>query len=348
MINAGIIGATGLSGLELTKILHHHPHVKLKVLTSNQHAGCSIGDVNLALQDFPYQLEPHETDYSSCDVIFLAVPNEASLNLVPKLLKQNKQIIDLSGVFRLHNLELFKKFYGIEHTAIHLLDQAIFGLSEYSREKIKGASLIANPGCYPTGALLGLLPLSSFFNDLANSPIIDSKSGASGAGNRTESPTLTFINVNENFSAYKVFQHQHQPEIQEYLERFGGYQVKRLGKVIFTPHLLPIDRGILSTIYLRFKNPLKPDAVLKKFETFAKQNPFIFFTGLGKLPHLHAVQYSNRCYIGVCADETFQDFIVVTVIDNLLKGASGQAVQNMNLMFNLPETTGFQTSALNT
>ena len=341
MIHVGIIGATGLSGLELTKILHSHPHVELKILTSDQHAGLPIGKVHLALQDLPYELLPHETDYSTCDVIFLAVPNQASLNLVPKLFKQHKQIIDLSGVFRLQNVRLFEKFYALEHTAQHLLDHAVFGLSEYARNNLKGASLVANPGCYPTGALLGLLPLAQYFSDLASPPIIDAKSGASGAGNRTESPAFSFIHLHNNFSAYKVFQHQHQPEIQESLEKFGNYQSQRLGNVIFTPHLLPLDRGILSTIYLRFKTPLKRDAICKKFELFAEQNPFIFLTGFETLPHLNMVQQTNRCYIGFCTDEKGENLIVVTAIDNLLKGASGQAVQNMNLMLGFPETIGF-------
>ncbi len=340
MVHVGIIGATGLSGLELTKILHAHPHVQLKILTSDQHAGRSIGQVIPSLQGLPYEVVPHETDYSACDVIFLAVPNEASLNLVPKLLKQNKQLIDLSGVFRLRNVKQFEKFYALEHTAPELLERAVFGLSEYARSDLKGASLVANPGCYPTGALLGLLPLAPYFSDLASPPIIDAKSGASGAGNRTESPSLSFINVYNNFSAYKVFQHQHQPEIQEALERFGSYQSRRLGQVLFTPHLLPVDRGILSTIYLRFKSPIQPEAVSKKFQRFAEQNPFVFLTEHGNLPSLKMVQHTNRCGIGFCADEQNQNLIVVTAIDNLLKGASGQAVQNLNLMHGFPETAG--------
>jgi N-acetyl-gamma-glutamyl-phosphate reductase len=221
-----------------------------------------------------------------------------------------------------------------------VLREAVFGLPEYFRERIPNARVIANPGCYPTGVLLGLLPFGELLSGLVNSPIIDAKSGVSGAGGRVEDDATNYMEVNENFKAYKVFGHQHQPEIQQYLTDLTSYPADELGEVIFTPHLLPVNRGILSTIYLRFQNPLDAEQVQVGFQEFAAQNAFVHLLPEGQLPDLKASIHSNRCVIGLSCDASRRNWIVVTSIDNLVKGASGQAIQNLNLMFGLPETAG--------
>ena len=340
MIRIGIIGAAGLSGLELLHWLGRHSEVEITLVTSTKYQGRPVCEAFPQLPNCKLVFQPNDTDVSGCDAVFLAVPNKASLERTPQLLDQGVRIIDLSGVYRLRDIASFEKHYRLSHTSPEVLREAVFGLPEYFRERISKARLIANPGCYPTGVLLGLLPFGEMLGGLASSPIIDAKSGVSGAGGRVENDATNYMEVNENFKAYKVFDHQHQPEIQQCLADLTPYQAGELGEVIFTPHLLPVNRGILSTIYLRFQNPLDAEQVQVGFQEFAAQNAFVHLLPEGQLPDLKASVHSNRCVIGLSCDASRRNWIVVTSIDNLVKGASGQAIQNLNLMFGLPETAG--------
>lgn len=340
MIDVAIIGAAGLSGLELISLLIKHPRVRLAVLTSGRYAGQSLSENFPQFIGASHRFKDHEAGAAGCDVAFLAIPNEASLEMVPRLLHRGVRVVDLSGVYRLRDVTVFEQFYNLRHTSPGLLSEAVFGLPEYFKKQISGARLVANPGCYPTGALLGILPFGNLLEALDRPPVIDAKSGVSGAGGRVEDETTNYVNVNENFKAYKVFRHQHLPEIEQYLQDCAPYNAGRQGTVLFTTHLLPLTRGILSTIYLHFDEALSADQVQGQFESVAQQNPFFHVLPRGRFPELNMVQGSNRCLVGLDCDASRTNWIVITAIDNLLKGAAGQALQNMNLMFGFEETSG--------
>ena len=340
MVRIGIIGAAGLSGRELLYWLKNHPEAVIELLTSSKYQGRQVTDVFPELRGYSQVFQPNECDVSGCDLVFLAIPNQASLKLVPKLLEQGVRVIDLSGAFRLRDTKVFSQFYQLTHTAPELLDETVFGLPEFFKEKISSARLVANPGCYSTGALLGILPLADLLADLDRPPIIDAKSGVSGAGGRVEGDTTNYVSVNENFKAYKVFAHQHQPEIQQYLVELSPYSAEESGDVIFTPHLLPVNRGILSTIYLHFPEAIPVTEIRSRFSKFATEQKFVQFMDEGSLPDLKVTQNSNRVMIGAESDESGQNWVIVTSLDNLVKGASGQAIQNMNLMCGLEESLG--------
>jgi len=338
MVKAAIVGAAGLSGLELIRILSRHPQVEIGAVTSAKHAGKRVGDAFPEFRRLKHVFVAHDAPLDGCEVAFLAIPNKASLDIAPKLLARGMKVIDLSGVFRLPDAGVFKQHYKLEHTAPEALREAVFGLPEAYRETIRKARLIANPGCYPTGALLGLLPFGDLLAQLAAPPVIDAKSGVSGAGGRVEDDATNFIEVNENFKAYKVFDHQHTPEIEHYLGRCTAYRPGEHGAVVFTPHLLPLSRGILTSMVLRFKRALDPAAVRARFAEFAAREPFVNLLTAGADADLSMTQHSNDCAISLHHDKAAVTWIVVTSIDNLVKGAAGQAVQNMNLMCGYPET----------
>ena len=340
MVRIGIIGAAGLSGRELLYWLRKHPEAKVELLTSSKYQRQKVCDVFPELTGYSQVFEPNDVDVSACDLVFLAIPNQASLELVPKLLEQGVRVIDLSGAYRLRDTNVFSQFYQLTHTAPELLDETAFGLPEFFKEKISTARLVANPGCYATGALLGLLPLGKLLGSLDRAPIIDAKSGVSGAGGRVEGDMTNYVSVNENFKAYKVFAHQHQPEIQQYLTDLSPYKAEESGDVIFTPHLLPVNRGILSTIYLHFAEAIPVADIRSRFLEFAGEQIFVHFMDEGSLPDLKVTLNSNRVMIGTESDDSGQNWVVVSSLDNLVKGASGQAIQNMNLMFGLDEGMG--------
>ena len=340
MTKAAIIGAAGLSGLELIRLLARHGGVELSVVTSGKHEGRAVGEAFPELSRVPLTFSGHDATLDGCDVAFLAVPNQASLEQAPRLLDQGIRVIDLSGVFRLTDVAVFQRFYGLTHTAPEALRQAVFGLPEAFREQIAGARLVANPGCYPTGALIGLLPLGELAGTLAAPPVIDAKSGVSGAGGRVEDDSSNFMEVNENFRAYKVFSHQHTPEIEQYLAQCTPYDPATQGAVVFTPHLLPISRGILSTIYLRFQQPIPPRELRRRYARFAEAEPFVTLLPEGRGAELKMANYTNDCVVSLHPDDSGRNWVVLTAMDNLLKGAAGQAVQNMNLMFGFGETEG--------
>jgi N-acetyl-gamma-glutamyl-phosphate reductase len=339
-IKTAIIGAAGLSGLELIRILAHHPDVALTAVTSGKYKGQPVGAAFPELRRVELTFTDHDAGLDGADVAFLAIPNKASLELAPKLVRRGLRVIDLSGVFRLPDVAVFQRFYGLEHTARDLLAEAVFGLPEAFREQVRGARLVANPGCYPTGALLGLLPLGELLGTLTAPPVIDAKSGVSGAGGRVEDDSTNFMEVNENFKAYKVFNHQHTPEIEHYLAACSPYDPAGQGAVVFTPHLLPISRGILSTIYLRFAEPVPPAELRRRFERFAAAEPFVTLLPEGRLAELKMANGTNDCVVSLHPDDTCRNWVVLTAIDNLLKGAAGQAVQNLNLMCGCEETAG--------
>ncbi len=340
MIRTAIIGGAGLSGLELIRILSRHPHVRLEAVTSGKYAGQRVGEAFPELSRVELTFTPHDAGLNGAEVAFLAVPNRASLEMVPGLLERGLKVIDLSGVFRLKDAAVFERRYGMKHDAPEALAEAVFGLPEAYREVIAPARLVANPGCYPTAALLGLLPLGELAGRLAVPPVIDAKSGISGAGGRVEDESANFMSVHENFKAYKVFTHQHTPEIEQVLAETTPYDPAAQGAVVFTPHLLPIARGIFSTIYLRFREPVPGGEMWTAFADYAAREPFVKLLPDGAMAELATVRGTNDCVLSLHADESGANWVVCTAIDNLVKGAAGQAVQNLNLMCGLDETTG--------
>jgi len=340
MIRVGIIGAAGLSGRELLRWLRNHPNSVVELVTSSKFKGQKVASIFPELKVYSHEFESNDSDVSNCEVVFLAVPNKASLELVPNLLDKGIRVIDLSGAFRLNDLDVFNKFYNLSHNSPEIQKEAVFGLPEFFKNKIKKARIVSNPGCYSTSALLGLLPLADLLEKLDHPPIIDSKSGVSGAGGRIEDDAINYVSVNENFKAYKVFSHQHQPEIQQYLSELSPYPFDLIGEVIFTPHLLPVNRGILSTIYLHFSEPILADEIGQRFKNFTKVHKFVHFLDDDCLPDIKMTLNSNMCMVGAHSDDSKKNWVIVTSLDNLVKGASGQAIQNMNLMFGLDDNLG--------
>ncbi|OGW80986.1 MAG: N-acetyl-gamma-glutamyl-phosphate reductase [Omnitrophica bacterium RIFCSPLOWO2_12_FULL_44_17] len=338
MISCSIIGATSYTGNELIRLLAKHPNVKFGCLTTRSE------DPVLAAEMVP-SLGKNDTLWIEkfdekkvlkvSDVIFLTLPHTAAMEYGAKFFKAGKVVIDLSADFRFQEPKVYEEWYRVKHSATALLKKAVYGLPEIYREQIKKANLIANPGCYPTGPSIALYPLLKGSLIQAESIVIDAKSGVSGAGKKLSQVTQ-YCEVDENFSAYKVNCHQHQPEIEQTLSAIAGKKIK----ITFVPHLLPLQRGILCTIYLKRKRNASKQKIVETFEKFAGKQPFVRFLGHGKFPGLHQVQYTNFCDIGIAVDENSDGVIVITAIDNLLKGASSQAIQNMNIRMGFAETAG--------
>ncbi len=344
MIDAIIIGASGYTGFELLRLLALHPDVNVSSVTSRQYAGVSVTKVYPALAGYYDTLnftDPKEIEGAKADVIFSALPHGVSQASVLPFIKAGIKVIDLSADFRLHDVEVYEKWY-VEHKAPEYLKQAVYGLPELHREAIKGAQLVANPGCFPTGAILALAPV--FGGGLYNSVmpvVIDSKSGTTGAGRKAAIET-SFVEVNEGFKAYKIGAHRHAPEMAQELTALAGDEVP----VTFTPHLLPVSRGILTTAYVWLKKPLNGALLHALYKEFYGAEPFVRVMEPGLLPDISQVRGSNYCDIGIYVHEKEQKAVIVSVIDNLVKGASGAAVQNMNLLFGFDESTGLTTLPL--
>ncbi|MGB9905072.1 MAG: N-acetyl-gamma-glutamyl-phosphate reductase [Desulfotomaculales bacterium] len=338
MLRAGIIGATGYTGAELVRLLHRHPHVRPAVLTTQSHGEKPFWEVYPHLYGY-VDLVCAELDEerlaASCDVIFISLPHGHAISLASRLAAKNKPVIDLGADFRFRDPDVYEKWYGLAHAARALAKEAVYGLPELYRERIRTARLVANPGCYPTSAILGLAPLLK--NGLVDpdSIVIDSKSGVSGAG-RTLSLTTHYCEVNESVKAYGVASHRHTPEIEQELCALAGRDVT----VSFTPHLIPMTRGILSTIYVKPVRPLSQEEVHALYGEFYAKEPFVRVLPAGTLPATKAVAGSNHCDIGLVSDPRTGRIIIISAIDNLIKGASGQAVQNMNILLGLPEEAG--------
>ena len=341
MINCAVIGATGYTGVELIKILVRHRYTRITALTTRQKESLSTRTL---IPTLPKDMEHEIRSYSfqevkrNADVVFLCLPHTEAAITAKKFWDAGKTVIDLSADLRLRQAHDYDQWYGIKHPHPNLLKKSVYGLSEIYREEIRKADLIANPGCYPTGAILGLWPLLKKKLVDPQSIIIDSKSGVSGAGKKPN-PATQFCEVDENFYAYKVGRHQHTPEIVQALEAAAGTSVH----LTFVPHLLPVQRGILSTMYLKKKKGVTEESIRKAFMTAYEKEPFVRMKPQGVFPALKDVQFTNFCDIGLLVDPKTNGVIVITAIDNLLKGASGQAVQNMNIRFDFPEEEGLKT-----
>ncbi|MCI5081177.1 MAG: N-acetyl-gamma-glutamyl-phosphate reductase [Saprospiraceae bacterium] len=332
-----IIGATGYTGSELVRILTHHPEADISLITSESRAGERFSDVHPFFQGIADQ-KLHKAEAvkdHDIDLAFLALPHGVSMKYVEQFANQNFKIVDLSGDFRLPDPETYESWYNKDHTYREGFAKAVYGLPELNAEKIKTAELVANPGCYPTSALLGLAPLVNGKLIDPASIVVDSKSGVTGAGVKAKAVNH-FSTVNDNFKAYGLKKHRHTIEIQTTLA--GVFAAKPI--VQFTPHLLPLDRGILSTIYAKPAKDVSEELLMAAYGTFYGNAPFVRLRKQG--PTLKDVRGTNYCDIYCTFDERTRNIIVISVIDNLVKGAAGQAVQNMNLMFGMEEDLGLR------
>lgn len=334
-MQVSIIGAGGLTGRELLTYLKTHPNFEVVHITSNKTVGKTLSEVFPNL-NFPKSLvfKTHDAPIPKDSLVVLATPNEVSLELAPKLLEQGHKVIDLSGAYRLHNQQEFEKYYGLKHTSFHLMNSVVFGLPELFRENLKNANFVSNPGCYATSVIIPIYFLGNLRKQLKNIIVVDSKSGVSGAGGRTEDIAFTFTHTYENFRAYKVLSHQHIPEMQEY----AGYGIDTIPRIVFTPHLLPVYRGILSTFVLEFEKSIDKFEIEEELKALDDE-PFIRLLPKPEDVELRHVQNSNFLDFSFKLDENI--LVMVSAIDNLGKGAAGQALQNMNLMSGFAETLGF-------
>lgn len=337
MIKVAVVGASGYTGIELLRILHGHPEVEVTCVTSERSAGKTVADIFPSVRDRFTQvlerLEPVRVA-EKADFIFTALPHQAAMEVVPSFLQLGKKVVDLSADYRFRSAEVYSSWYQ-PHMNPEVLRTAVYGLPEVRREAIAEALLVGNPGCYPTSVILGLAPLLR--NGLVDhtSIIADSKSAVSGAGRGAKVDTL-FCEVNEGFKAYGVAAHRHTPEIEQELSLLAGETVT----ISFTPHLVPMDRGILSTLYGRLTEEVTTAGLLELYRDFYRNEGFVRILPEGTYPSTLYVRGSNFCDIGLMVDQRTGRVIVISVIDNLVKGASGQAVQNMNIMNGFPENMG--------
>jgi N-acetyl-gamma-glutamyl-phosphate reductase len=343
VIKVGIYGGSGYTGQELMRLLLGHPEAEVVVVTSRRFAGAPVAEIYPALSgrtDLVYSNDPPEVVAGLVDFVFLALPHGVSMEIAPVFVRAGRKVVDLSADFRIRDTASYEAWYG-RHSAAGMLPDAVYGLPELHREEIRKTRLTANPGCYPTSIILGLAPvLRSRWID-PSSVIADSKSGVSGAGREPLIGSL-FCEVDGGFKAYKVGSHRHTPEIEQELSILAGREMK----ISFTPHLLPVKRGILSTIYAKQEKDVTAEEATALYRDFYREEPFVRICRAGQFPNLSSVVGSNFCDIGVTVDKRTGRLIIISVIDNLIKGASGQAIQNMNLMSGLPEGTGLPIVAL--
>lgn len=345
MLNVAILGGSGYTGAELLRLLLSHPHVKVTAITSERLSGSRVSDTFLSCRntDLSFESLHLETIVKKADLFFLCLPHKTSQETVAFLYDAGKKVIDLSADFRLRNAKTYEEWYKTPHLYTSHLKKAVYGLPELYRDKIRKASIIANPGCYPTSAILGLAPvIGESFAD-RDSVIIDSKSGTSGAG-RTPAQPFMFCEVNESVKAYGITVHRHTPEIEQELSAIASKKLK----VIFTPHLIPMDRGILSTMYVRLNKSVSVGKIHTLYRKYYRNEEFVRVLDQGVYPLTKAVKGTNYCDISVFLDKRSgkgKTLIIVSAIDNLIKGASGAAVQNMNVMHGYDETTGLTSLA---
>ena len=335
-IKVGIVGGTGYTGVELLRILAIHPSVELSVITSRGEAGLPVADMFPSLRgyiDLSFS-DPAKSDLASCDLVFFATPNGIAMQQTRELLAAGGRIIDLAADFRIQDVATWEKWYGMTHACPELLSQAVYGLPEMNREQIKAAQLVANPGCYPTAVQLGFMPLLEAGLIDPQYLIADAKSGVSGAGRKAETHIL-FAEAGDNFKAYGVAGHRHLPEISQGLTNMAG---KSVG-LTFVPHLTPLIRGIHATLYGRLNKEADLQAL---FEQRYANERFVDVLPKGAHPETRSVRGSNQCRIAVHRPQGGDTVVVLSVIDNLVKGAAGQAVQNMNIMFGFAENTGLE------
>lgn len=340
-VRVGVVGGTGYTGVELVRLLAQHPQAELAVITSRGEAGKPVAELFPNLRgrvDLAFSAPDFEA-LASCDVVFFATPNGTAMGQVPALLDAGVRVIDLAADFRFTDAELWSQWYGMEHACPELLAEAVYGLPEVNRGAIAGARLVANPGCYPTAVQLGLIPLVEAGVVATDGLVADCKSGVSGAGRGASVGTL-LCEASESFKAYGVGGHRHLPEIRQGLARAAGHEVG----LTFVPHLTPMIRGIHATLYARLTDTSVDLQAL--FEARYADEPFVDVMSAGAMPETRSVRGANTCRIAVHRPQDGDTVVVLSVIDNLVKGAAGQAVQNMNLMCGLPETAGLDAIAL--
>ena len=325
MIDVGIIGASGYTGGELLRFLKNHNNVNIIAATSRQYAGVNVSKVHPHLRGYDLKFKDISAEKIDADLVFTATPHGASMDIVPDLIERDIKVVDLSGDYRFDDISVYEKWYGLKHSAP--LD-AVYGLPEVYRDKIKNSNLVANPGCFPTGGILATLPLAK--EKLVDTIIIDSKTGISGGG-INPAPAYHYPNCSDNVIPYAITNHRHMPEIQQEVSKFNNI------KVSFTPHLVPVIRGILTTVHTFLKEDVTTKYVKELYDAFYKSEPFVRILDTDEIPRLSAVRGSNYCDIGGFQIDENGRIVVISAIDNLVKGASGQAIQNMNIMFGFDE-----------
>jgi N-acetyl-gamma-glutamyl-phosphate reductase len=338
MISVSVVGASGYSGAELLKLLIGHSGVRIDKLFANTSAGKKLADVFPVFnRTLDVILEKYSVEsVSKSDLIFIALPSGEAINIVPGLLAAGKRVIDLGGDFRLQDTSLYEKYYKRPHTAAHILKQAVYGLPEWNSGQIKSAALIANPGCYPTSAILPLAPLLKEGVIEPTGIAVSSLSGVSGAG-KSASLEMSFAEVNESVRAYKVGVHQHFPEIRTALTALSSITPS----LSFVPHLLPITRGIYTSIYANLKKNIDEETVYAVYDKYYMTAPFVRYS-ISAIPDIKNVNYTNYIDIGFRVNQEDKQIVVLSTIDNLIKGAAGQALQNMNIMFGFDEKEGLK------
>ncbi len=352
-IKIGIVGGTGYTGVELLRLLANHPDVELQVITSRSEMGLPVSDLFPNLRDHLSITfsEPDVLTLKKCDLVFFATPNGIAMKMVPELIEAGVKVIDLAADFRIKDVKVWERWYGMEHSCPDYVEQAVYGLPEVNREAIKQARLIANPGCYPTAVQLGFLPLIE--NKILNTDFLvaDCKSGVSGAGRGANVGTL-LCEAGESFKAYAVPGHRHLPEISQGLDLFNKSVNSGDVDLTFVPHLVPMIRGIQATLYgkLEYGKVSSSQIKLAELQTLFEQRyadePFVDVLPAGSHPETRTVKGSNMCRIAIHQPQDSDTIVVLSVIDNLVKGAAGQAVQNMNLAFNLDEKAGLNSVPL--
>ncbi len=339
-LKVGIVGGTGYTGVELLRLLSVHPDVCLTAITSRGDAGSAVADMFPSLRGYVDLVfsDPAQANLTECDVVFFATPHGVAMSQAQELLKANVKLIDLAADFRLQDTAVFEKWYKMPHSCPDILREAVYGIPELYREKIKSAQVIGNPGCYPTTVLLGLAPLlEQGLIDFSAPIIADAKSGVSGAGRKAEVATL-FAEASDSMKAYGVAGHRHHPEIHAQLTQLASAELQ----FIFVPHLIPMIRGMLSTIYVKLSDQAKSIDLQALYEQRYQHERFVDVMPAGSLPETRSVRGSNQIRIALHRQAEAGYLTLVVVQDNLVKGAAGQAVQNMNIMFGLPENTGLE------
>jgi len=341
----GILGASGYTGADAVRLLARHPNAEITALTANTHASKAMSDVfpHFFMLNLPKLVEWEKVDWTTLDAVFCGLPHGTTQEIIAAVLKANPniKILDMSADFRLRDKQTYAQWYGHEHRALELQGEAVYGLTEFYREKISSARLVACPGCYPTAALLALVPLAKGMLIDVHDIVIDAKSGVTGAGRGLKQNTL-FSEAGEGLSPYSVGTHRHAPEIEQEIGVAAGTAVT----VNFTPHLIPMARGELCTSYVKLAGGATPEDLRGALEKAYANEPFVHVAKKGVLPQTQNVRGSNYVQIGVVADRIKNRAIVISTLDNLVKGSAGQAIQNMNLMFGLPETAGLEQIAL--
>jgi N-acetyl-gamma-glutamyl-phosphate reductase len=343
-VSVGILGASGYTGADAVRLLARHPNVEITALTANTHAGKAMDEVfpHFFMLDLPKLKEWEKVDWSRLDAVYCGLPHGTTQEIIAAVLAANPaiKILDMSADFRLRDMSVYAQWYGHEHRAPKLQGEAVYGLTEFYREKITAARLVACPGCYPTAALLAMVPLARAKLIDVDDIVIDAKSGVTGAGRGLKQSTL-FSEAGEGLSAYSISTHRHSPEIEQEIGVAAGANVT----VNFTPHLIPMSRGEYCTCYVKLKGVSADDLRAALADAY-KDEPFVHVAKKGVIPQTQNVRGSNYVQIGVFADRIKNRAIVISTLDNLVKGSAGQAIQNMNLMFGFPETTGLEQIAL--